>query len=87
MKYLMSFTIVTGILFAGPAMADDHSLLSPEMENYIGYGVIIAMLLLFLGVMLVLLRTFKILTRLILKMQGFIQRSGKRAMIKNEAGL
>jgi len=71
MKYLISFTFIAGVLFGGPAVADDGSLISPQMENYIGCGVIIAMLLLFLEVMLVLLRAFKILTRVVLKMQGY----------------
>jgi len=62
---------LTLTIFAVPAFAeDDHSLLSPEMENYIGYGVVVAMLLLFIVVMLVLLRTFKVLTRIILKYEG-----------------
>jgi len=49
---------------------DDHSLLSPQLENYIGYGVILAALVIFIVVMLVLLRTFKVLTRVILKYEG-----------------
>jgi len=56
---------------AVPALADDdHSLLTPQLENYIGYGVILAALVIFIAVMLVLLRTFKILTRIILKYEG-----------------
>ncbi|MDP9080240.1 MAG: c-type cytochrome [Bacteroidota bacterium] len=59
MSYLSIITLV-----------DDHSLLSGDLENYIGYGVIISMLLLFLMVMLVLLRTFKVLTRIAFRSQG-----------------
>jgi len=59
MRYLSIVTVI-----------DDHSLLSGDLENYIGYGVIISMLLLFLIVMLVLLRTFKVLTRIVLRSQG-----------------
>ncbi len=56
---------------AVPALADDdHSLLSPQLENYIAYGVILGALLLFIVVMLILLRTFKILTKIILKYEG-----------------
>ncbi len=55
-----------------PALAqDDHSLLSGDVENYIGYGAIMAVLVLFLIAMLVLLRTFKVLTRVILKSDGY----------------
>ena len=60
MRYLSIVTVI-----------DDHSLLSGDLENYIGYGVIISMLLLFLIVMLVLLRTFKVLTRIVLRSQGY----------------
>ena len=68
MKYLKIIMFLTLATLAAPALAeDDHSLLSPQQENYIGYGVILAALLVFIGVMLVLLRTFKILTRVILK--------------------
>jgi cytochrome c oxidase cbb3-type subunit 3 len=72
MKYLRILLVVAGVLAIQPAMADDdHSLLSPQMENYIAYGVIIAALLLFLAVMLVLLKTFRVLAKLLLKMQGY----------------
>jgi len=55
-----------------PAFAeDDHSMLSSVTENYIGYGVIIAMLILFIVVLLVLLRTFRVLTRVLLKSEGY----------------
>jgi cytochrome c oxidase cbb3-type subunit 3 len=48
----------------------EGSLLSPQMKNYIGYGAIILMILLFLIVMLMLLRVFKLMTRVFLKTQG-----------------
>ncbi|SHN14148.1 cbb3-type cytochrome c oxidase N-terminal domain-containing protein [Mucilaginibacter sp. OK098] len=60
MKYLLTIAVI-----------DDHSMLSDDLENYIGYGAIIGMLLLFLIVMLVLLRTFKVLTRIVLRSQGY----------------
>jgi len=64
----MFLTLAT---LAVPALGDDdHSLLTPQLENYIGYGVILAALVIFIAVMLVLLRTFKILTRIILKYEG-----------------
>jgi cytochrome c oxidase cbb3-type subunit 3 len=71
MKYLritLFLALTTSVL---PAVAeDDHSLLTPGMQNYIGYGVIVFALLLFIVVMLVLLRAFKVLTRLVLKFGG-----------------
>ena len=64
--------ITITILFITQAVfAQGDSMVSDDLKNYIGYGAIITMLLLFLGVMLVLLRTFKVLTRVILKSQGY----------------
>ena len=73
MKYLRA-TVFLG-LFIGfqPAFADDHSLIPPDVENYIGYGAIVFFLLLLVVVMLVLLRTFKVLTRVILKSEGYTE--------------
>lgn len=51
-------------------MADDHTLVPDEVKNYIGYGLIAFTLLLFIVVLLVLLKTFKVLTRVIFKYQG-----------------
>lgn len=51
-------------------MAADDGMLSVETMNYIGYGAIVVTLLLFVIVLLVLLRTFKVLTRVIFKYQG-----------------
>jgi len=71
MKYFRIFLLLTLTIFVVPAFAqDDHSLLSPETENLIGYGIVVAALLLFIVVMLVLLRAFKVLTRIILKYEG-----------------
>jgi len=65
------FIIIAVVLAAQPGFAQNDSMLPDDVKNYIGYGAIIIMLLLFLGVMLVLLRTFKVLTRVILKSQGY----------------
>ena len=53
------------------SFAQGDSMITDDVKNYIGYGAIITMLLLFLVAMLVLLRTFKLLTRVILKSQGY----------------
>ncbi|TSD66290.1 c-type cytochrome [Inquilinus sp. KBS0705] len=64
--------IITTIVFATQqSFAQSDSMVPDDIKNYIGYGAIVTMLLLFLGVMLVLLRTFRVLTRVILKSQGF----------------
>lgn len=66
------FFIITIIVFAAQqGFAQGDSMIPDDVKNYIGYGAIVAMLLLFLGTMLVLLRTFKVLTRVILKSQGY----------------
>ena len=64
-------TIITIVIATQQSFAQGDSMVSDEMKNYIGYGAIITMLLLFLVAMLVLLRTFKILTRVILRSQGY----------------
>lgn len=57
---------------ASQAMAaDDHHMLSGKLADEIGFGAIICALILFLIVMLVLLRTFKVLTKAIMKQQGY----------------
>ena len=70
MKYLRVLILFSLIIGTQPAFADDHSMIPSAIENYIGYGAIITVLVLFVIVMLVLLRTFRILTRLVLKAEG-----------------
>jgi cytochrome c oxidase cbb3-type subunit 3 len=71
MKYLRATLLLA--LFSGiqPALADDPGWSTTDIENYVGYGAIIAFLLLLLVVLLVLLRTFKVLTRVILRQEGY----------------
>ncbi|MFA6083958.1 cbb3-type cytochrome c oxidase N-terminal domain-containing protein [Mucilaginibacter sp.] len=59
------------ITFIQTASAQSDSMISGEMKNYIGYGAIISMLLLFVVVFLVLLRAFKTMARVILRLQGY----------------
>src|SRR6187549_3815410 len=73
MKYLRLALLIPLILLIQPANAQGDYMISTDMQNYIGYGAIITMLLLFLVVLLILLRTFKILTRVILKLQGYTE--------------
>lgn len=51
--------------------ADDHSMLPPDVENYIGYGAIFLTLILFVAAMLMILRAVRVLTKVILKNQGY----------------
>jgi cytochrome c oxidase cbb3-type subunit 3 len=71
MKYHRIILLSALVLLIQPAAAKSDSLTSAELMDYIGYGAIIIMLFLFLVVMLVLLRTFKVLTRIILKNEGY----------------
>jgi len=71
MKYLRLTALLSLAMLAQPVFADDeHSLLSGDTENYLGYGLIVAMLLLFIIAMMVILRALKVLTRILLKSQG-----------------
>lgn len=72
MKYSRMLLSMALAVLATPVFAeDDHSLLSPAMKNYIGYGAIIFTLLLIIVAFLVILRAFKVLTRLVLKSEGY----------------
>ncbi|MDB5135021.1 MAG: Cbb3-type cytochrome c oxidase subunit CcoP2 [Mucilaginibacter sp.] len=74
MRYLSTTLFILLAFMVKPVFAeDDHSLITPQVQNYIGYGAIILAMLLFIGVMLVLLKTFKVLTRIILKSEGYTE--------------
>ena len=74
MKHLRILLILSLTVLITPAFAvDDHSLITPEIQNYIGYGAIVSTLFLLIVVMLVLLKTFKVLTRIILKSEGYTE--------------
>lgn len=71
MKYARIFLISTLSLFSmQPAMAKDDSLLSGETMNYIGFGMIFLMLIIFVIAFLVINRAFRVVTRIVLKQQG-----------------
>ena len=71
MKYLRAILLLPFIFAAQPALAANDSLIPADVENYLGYGIIFTALILFLVVLLVLLRTFKVLTKLVLKAEGY----------------
>jgi cytochrome c oxidase cbb3-type subunit 3 len=74
MRYLRTTLFLILAFLVKPAFAeDDHSLITTDVQNYIGYGAIMLTLLLFIAVMLVLLKTFKVLTRIILKSKGYTE--------------
>ena len=65
--------MMTTLLEAAPALTPKggDSLMSHDMQNYIGYGAIVMMLLLFVIAMLVLVRAVKAMTVVILRLQGY----------------
>ncbi len=69
MKRLLIIPALT--MFVQTAAAKGDSLMSGNMQNYIGYGAIMGMLVLFIIVLLILLRAFKVMTRVILRLQGY----------------
>lgn len=72
MKYLRAILLVALTFGSRLSFADDdHSLLSPNIENYIGYGAIFAVLILFVIAMLVVLRAVRVLSKVILRSQGY----------------
>lgn len=71
MKYPRILLLSVFLVFAlQPAIAKDDSLIPGDVLNYIGYGVIIFSLLLFVVAFLVVLRAFRVVTRIVLKQQG-----------------
>jgi cytochrome c oxidase cbb3-type subunit 3 len=56
MKYLRIILILGLCAVSQPLFADDHSMLPPDMENYIGYGAIFTVLILIVVAILVILR-------------------------------
>lgn len=71
MKFYRIVILLPLLFFVQPAFAANDSLIPGDVMNEIGYAAIMLALILFLAVMLVLLRTFKVLTRIILKMDGY----------------
>ncbi|MCQ6959222.1 cbb3-type cytochrome c oxidase N-terminal domain-containing protein [Mucilaginibacter aquariorum] len=67
-KLLLIPVLLTGVQSAS---AQGDSLISDELKNYIGYGAIMAMLVLFVIVFLVLLRAFRVMGRVMLRLQGY----------------
>jgi cytochrome c oxidase cbb3-type subunit 3 len=49
---------------------DDHSLIPADIQNYIGLGAIVLLMLLIIVALLVILRAFNVITRLVLKADG-----------------
>jgi cytochrome c oxidase cbb3-type subunit 3 len=70
MKYQKTLSLSVLLLMMQPVMAADDSLISGDVKNYIGFGLIVVTLLLFAVALLVLLKAFKVLTKVIFKYQG-----------------
>ncbi|WP_448697533.1 cbb3-type cytochrome c oxidase N-terminal domain-containing protein [Mucilaginibacter sp. AW1-3] len=79
-RRLIIFTVM--VLAAQPVLAKSDSLLSGETMNYIGFGAIVFTLILFVIVMLVLLRTFKVMTRIVLGPEAYQKILADEAALK-----
>lgn len=66
-------TLIALFMLSATSFAEDGGSSAADIKNYIGLGVILAMVALFLVVMLVLLRTFRTLARVILRDQGLTE--------------
>jgi len=73
MKYLRIILFITLIFGVQPCFAAGDSLISGDMQNYIGYGLIFFTLILFVVVLLMLLKTFRVLSKVLLKAQGYTE--------------
>jgi cytochrome c oxidase cbb3-type subunit 3 len=71
MKYLGIILIFPFICMAAPTYAASDGLIAADAMNYIGYGAIAFMLLILTVVLLVLLKTTKMLARIIFKYEGY----------------
>ncbi|MCC8425354.1 cbb3-type cytochrome c oxidase N-terminal domain-containing protein [Mucilaginibacter sp. UR6-11] len=74
MKYDRVIIPIALLLFINmPARAADDNLIPGDLMNYIGFGAVVFALLLIIIVLLVLLKTTLILTRIILKSEGYTE--------------
>ncbi|GAB2700386.1 hypothetical protein GCM10027037_26440 [Mucilaginibacter koreensis] len=73
MKYRILITLVVAVAFTQPVQAANDSLISGEMKNYIAYGAIMLFMLVLLAAMLVLLKTFKVLTKAMLTPEQYAE--------------
>ncbi|MCJ8208964.1 c-type cytochrome [Mucilaginibacter sp. RS28] len=80
MKIIKPILLSALVLTGQPLLADD--LISGEVKNYIGYGVIVFMLLVVLVAMLVLLRAFKVLTKVLLGPAAYAELQAEEAAQK-----
>ncbi|AMR33548.1 cytochrome C [Mucilaginibacter sp. PAMC 26640] len=71
MKPIPIFSIIVLVATTFSASAANDSMLSGEVQNYIGYGAFMTLFLLIVLAMLMLLRTFTVLTKITLKAQGY----------------
>jgi cytochrome c oxidase cbb3-type subunit 3 len=68
-KNILVLTLLIGVI--QPATAADDNLIPADIMNYIGFGAIVFLMLLIMVAMLVVLRAFKVLSRIILKADGY----------------
>ncbi|MET3980243.1 cytochrome c oxidase cbb3-type subunit 3 [Mucilaginibacter sp. UYP25] len=80
---MRAFRIILSVLLLGTsvgASAADDSMISGDIQNYIGYGAFMTVLIVVLLAMLMLLRTFTVMTKVALKAQGYTNEQIKAEM-------
>jgi cytochrome c oxidase cbb3-type subunit 3 len=71
MKYLRAILLIALCAGIQPVFADEPGMSTSAMENYFGYGAVFLILILFVIAMLVVLKALRVLTKLMLKSQGY----------------
>lgn len=82
MKVAKSVLLFVLVIAGQPLFAANDSLISVEMQNYIGYGAIISVLIVLLVAMLVLLNTFKVLTKILIGPEALAEMKAEEAAKK-----
>lgn len=80
MKVIKSIFVLLLLSSARPVLASD--LISGEMKDYIGFGAVILLLLTILAAMLVLLKAFKVMTKVILGPKAYAEMQAEEAAAK-----
>jgi len=82
MKPLRLLLIPILVLSTTSTFADEGSLLTDAQKNYVGFGAIFLMLILFLWAMLATLRAFKVISHILLGPEAIAQANAEKVAVK-----
>lgn len=84
MKKIGYFTLLATAITIQPALADDDSMSSTDLMNYVGFGAILLTLVIIVVALLVVLRALKVITRYVLGSEVYdrLEAEEKAAKIK-----